>query len=165
MFSPNAAPTPHTHSLRPKRARQTGSDDSIKLPRAKKQRSALRRDTFEPLTDANFSEVARGDGDDPSMNGHPREEKHATNGAPEHGRQLTLRGGKKADKRSERAHGALLLVRLCHVASRCRLTVPLQSSNDFYTVAQLPALPDQLRKHITGSRSLCRIFFSPSDDF
>jgi hypothetical protein len=117
MFSPDAAPTPHTHSLRPKRARQTGSEDSIKLPRAKKQRSALRRDTFEPPTDANLAEVASGDGDRPSMNGHLGEVKHSTNGAPEPGRQLTLRGGKKADKRSERGHGTVLLVRRHHAAS------------------------------------------------
>jgi hypothetical protein len=62
-------------------------------------------------------DVVRGDGDGPSMNGHPREEKHPTNGALESGRQLTLRGGKKADKRSERAHGALLLVILRHGVS------------------------------------------------
>ena len=118
MFSPNAAPTPHTHSLRPKRARQTGPDDSIKLPRAKKQRSALRRDTFEPPTDASLGVVAGGDNDSPWMNGNPKEEKHPMNAPPEPARQLTLRGGKKADKRSERAHGALLLVKTCHLAYR-----------------------------------------------
>jgi hypothetical protein len=117
MFSPNAAPAPHTHSLRPKRARQAGSDDSIKLPRAKKQRSALRRDTFEPLADAGFGEGATAKGDGPSMNGHAREEESHAPTAPEPGRQLTLRGGKKADKRSERAHGALTLVGLRHLLS------------------------------------------------
>src|SRR5436305_11242824 len=110
MFSSDGAPTPHTHSLRPKRVRQTGSEDSIKLPRAKKQRSALRRDTFEPPTNTNLGESLGGDGDRPSMNGHPREAKHSTNGAPEPGKQLTLRGGKKAEKRSEKGHGMLLLV-------------------------------------------------------
>jgi hypothetical protein len=118
MFSSNAAPTPHSHSLRPKRARQVGSDDSIKLPRAKKQRSALRRDTFEPPTDASFGEGAPAKGDGPLTNGHAREqeeeESHA-HSAPEPGRQLTLRGGKKADKRLERAHGALTLVGPSHL--------------------------------------------------
>jgi hypothetical protein len=119
MFSPNAAPTPHTHSFRPKRARQAGSEDSIKLPRAKKQRSALRRDTFEPLTDASFGEGATANGDGPLMNGHTGEEEESrAPAAPEPGRQLTLRGGKKADKRSERAHGALTLVGSRHLILR-----------------------------------------------
>jgi hypothetical protein len=46
------------------------------------------------------------------------EVKHSANGAPENGKLLTLRGGKKADKRSERGHGTVLLVIRRHPASR-----------------------------------------------
>ena len=110
MFSPDVAPTSQTRSLRPKRARQTVSDDSIKLPRAKKQRSALRRDTFEPIADATINESAGHGNDEPTMNGHAKEVKTVTHGTYEPAKQLTLRGGKKAEKRSERTSGALTLV-------------------------------------------------------
>lgn len=128
MFS--AEPPSHTHSLRPKRSRQAASDDSIKFPQAKRKRSALRRDTFEPLANASLNEIAgRSNGETaPTTNGHTiSPEKEATPSTIE-SRPLTLRGGKKADRRLDRAGGALTL-----------------SSNDFYNVTQLPALPDRIR--------------------
>lgn len=110
MFSPDTTSIPPTRSLRPKRARQTPSDDSIKLPRAKKQRSALRRDTFEPLAGASLNEVAGRSDERSAVNGQAKEVEALQNGNLEHAKQLTLRGGKKSEKRSERANGALLLV-------------------------------------------------------
>src|SRR6202000_326933 len=93
MFSADAS---RRESLRPKRARQAaGPEDSIKLPQAKRKRSALRRDTFEPLTDASINEVAGRDVVERKSNGH------AVAAAPP--RELTLRGAKKPEKRSERA--------------------------------------------------------------
>ena len=128
MFS--AEPPSHTHSLRPKRSRQVASDDSIKFPQAKRKRSALRRDTFEPLTDASLNEIAgRGNGEAaPSANGHATGPVKESTPSMIESKPLTLRSGKKADKRLDRAGGALTL-----------------SSNDFYNVAQLPALPDRIR--------------------
>lgn len=126
------ADTPsHKHSLRSKRTRQAvGNDDSVKLPLTKKRRSALRRDTFEPLTDVSLNEVAgRESSEKPEKtNGHVVEPKRSASQS----RELTLRGAKKGEKRSERGGGLLTL-----------------SSNDFYTVAQLPSLPDDIRSRPT----------------
>lgn len=122
MFSPE---TSRPQSLRPKRTRQaTGQDDSIKLPQAKRKRSALRKDTFEPLTEASINEVAGRDVND--------EKSHGNTIPAASTRELTLRGAKKSEKRSERANGA----------ANAALTL---SNNEFYTVSQLPALPDQIR--------------------
>ncbi|EXJ58347.1 hypothetical protein A1O7_05772 [Cladophialophora yegresii CBS 114405] len=121
MFSTDAS---RRESLRPKRTRPAaGSEDSIKLPQAKRKRSALRRDTFEPLTEASLNEVAGRDVVEEKSNGY------AVAAAPS--QELTLRGAKKAEKRSERAAN-----------TNAGLTL---SSNDFYTVTQLPALPDLIR--------------------
>ena len=128
MFS--AEPPSHTHSLRPKRSRQVASDDSIKFPQAKRKRSALRRDTFEPLTDVSINEIAgRGHAETPpTTDGHAISPEKESMPSTIESRPLTLRGGKKVDRRLDRAGGALTL-----------------SSNDFYNVTQLPALPDRIR--------------------
>lgn len=126
MFSPDPS---RTQSLRPKRTRPAaGPEDSIKLPQAKRKRSALRRDTFEPLAEASLNEVVQREGVEEKSNGS------AAPIAPT--KELTLRGAKKTDKRSERAAAS----------SNAGLTL---SSNDFYTVAQLPSLPDQIRNRPT----------------
>ena len=124
MFSTDVS---RRESLRPKRTRHAAEpEDSIKLPQAKRKRSALRRDTFEPLTDASINEVAGHDVVEGKSNGH------AVATAP--ARELTLRGAKKPDKRDRAANTNLGL---------------MLSSNDFYTVAQLPALPDRIRNQPT----------------
>lgn len=121
MFSPDPS---RAQSLRPKRNRQTtGTDDTIKLPQAKRKRSALRRDTFEPLTEASLNEVAGREITEDKSNGH------AT--PPIQPREITIRG-KKPEKRSERAAGSATMT---------------LANNDFYTVVQLPTLPEQIRNH------------------
>ena len=128
MFSPDA--TTHSHSLRPKRNRQAASsDDSIKLPQAKRKRSALRRDTFvEPLIEASLNEVAGRENGSTKANGHMPDSKAVSAAPATQLKELSIRGTKKADKRSERGLGTLTL-----------------ASNDFYNVSQLPSLPDQIR--------------------
>ncbi|EXJ85885.1 hypothetical protein A1O1_06254 [Capronia coronata CBS 617.96] len=122
MFSPETA---RPQSVRPKRTRQAaGQDDSIKLPQAKRKRSALRKDTFEPLAEASLNEVAGREAND--------EKAHENTHSAASTRELTLRSAKKPEKRSERASGA---------ASAALIL----SNNEFYTVSQLPALPDQIR--------------------
>lgn len=121
MFSPDPS---RAQSLRPKRNRQAaGTDDTIKLPQAKRKRSALRRDTFEPLSEASLNEVAGREITEEKSNRHPT--------PPPESREITIRG-KKPEKRSERAAGSATLT---------------LSNNDFYTVVQLPALPEQIRNH------------------
>src|SRR4051812_25870298 len=109
MFSPDPA---RAQSLRPKRNRQTaGTDDTIKLPQAKRKRSALRRDTFEPLAEASLNEVAGREKIEEKSNGHST--------PPTQSVEVTIRG-KKPEKRSERS-----------AAGSAALTL---SNNDFYTV-------------------------------
>lgn len=146
MSSADTPSQSHSHLLRSKRNRTSGTDDSIKLPATKKRRSALRRDTFHPLTESSLNGIA----------GRPRSEDAKTNGAPAEPaqppfrsasqiRELTVRGGKKTEKRPERGSGLLTL-----------------SANDYYTVSQLPALPEQIRARPTVSYS-CVI--SPENDY
>ncbi|EXJ85234.1 hypothetical protein A1O3_05909 [Capronia epimyces CBS 606.96] len=126
MFSPE---TSRLQSLRPKRSRPSaGQDDSIKLPQAKRKRSALRKDTFEPLAEASINEVAGRETTDEKTHDH------TVPVVPT--RELTLRGTKRPEKRSERATGS----------PNSGLVL---SNNEFYTVAQLPALPDQIRNRPT----------------
>jgi hypothetical protein len=110
MFSPDARLPSHGHSLRPKRSRRAGSDDSIKLPRAKRRRSALRKDTFEPLSDLSPNEVAVRANGDITMNGHAPGDKPDQDDTFHVQKELTLRAAKKADKRSERGSGTTTLV-------------------------------------------------------
>lgn len=110
MFSPEVAPPSHGHSLRPKRSRRTGSDDSIKLPRAKRRRSALRRDTFEPLSDLSPNEVAVSTNRNISTNGHLPEDKSEHDVAVPAPKELTFRAAKKPEKRADRGSGTMTLV-------------------------------------------------------
>lgn len=149
MFSAEAPSTRGTRST--KRTRQTiaTTDESIKLPATKKRRSAIRRDTFEPLTQSSLNQLA-------AQNHHPDQPAEQQNGsavAPgdvpsrstSRTRELTFRGGKKLEKRSDKGAGLLTL-----------------STNDFYTVAQLPALPEAIRTRPTVPYS-CAI--SPENDY
>ena len=110
MFSPEAPTPSHGHSLRPKRSRQTGSDDSIKLHRAKRRRSALRKDTFEPLSDLSPNEVAVSTNGNIAMNGHAAEDKAEHNVTLPAAKELTFRTAKKGEKRSDRGSGTMTLV-------------------------------------------------------
>ena len=111
MFSPDAVQSTHHHTLRSKRTRRTGSDDSIKPPRAKRQRSALRNDTFDPpltLKSDQSNELTTDAG--LQSNGILLEDKPVANGHVDLTRQMTLRGGKKHDNRTARDGGATILV-------------------------------------------------------
>lgn len=111
MFSVEAPPPSHGHSLRPKRSRRAGSDDSIRLPRAKRRRSALRRDTFQPLSDLSPNEVTASANGDITLNGHAPEDEATTADAFPAAKGLALRAAKSVEKRLERGSGTLTLVR------------------------------------------------------
>jgi nuclear pore complex protein Nup133 len=115
----------HTHSLRSKRTRQAaGTEDTIKLPQAKRKRSALRRDTFEPLADASINEIAGREKSNPKTNGHiePRPKPPTSQT-----KELSYRGPKH-DRRADRERATTVL-----------------TTNEFYTVSELPSLPQQVR--------------------
>lgn len=110
MFSAEAFLSSHGHSLRPKRSRRAGSDDSIRLPRAKRRRSALRRDTFEPLSDLSPNEVTASANGNITLNGHAPEDKPIDEDAFPAAKELTLRAARSAEKRLERESGYVTLV-------------------------------------------------------
>ena len=110
MFSTEAPPPLHGHSLRPKRSRHAGSDDSIKLPRAKRQRSALRRDTFEPLGDLSPNEVAVSANGNALINDQAAEDQYEHDSAFSVARELTLRAARMAEKTPERGNETTTLV-------------------------------------------------------
>ncbi|KAL1965172.1 hypothetical protein VTN77DRAFT_6085 [Rasamsonia byssochlamydoides] len=125
MFATDVVTVHSTSSLRnPRRRQRTSSDDSVKPPKAKRQRSALGQDTFDPPVVAEVE-----DGEQVSQ---PVQQSAAV---PESGiapngdvfqRHLALRGPKKAEKPGDTVDGTVVL-----------------SRNDYYIVSQLPALPDQ----------------------
>ncbi|KAK5074311.1 hypothetical protein LTS08_005265 [Lithohypha guttulata] len=138
----------HSHLLRSKRTRNTSTpDESVKLPLAKKRRSAIRRDTFEPLTGSSVNELAgqAQSGTDVKERGNVPQPAQSAVRPDSQTRDLTLRGAKKTEKRTERGIGLLTL-----------------SANNFYTVSQLPALPEQIRIRPTVPYS-CVIF--PDNDY
>ena len=157
MFSPDVSLASHPQ-IRSKRSRRQGSEESIKLPQAKKRRSALRKDTFEPLQDTIIpTEASIHEDAAVQANGHAPEDKASTNGASTRSTELALRGGKKPEKRSERGDGPFVLVRI-HLRwmKIGRKLMISQSSNDYYSVAQLPALPEQIRSH-SSSMNHCSV--------
>ena len=114
MFSPDVSLPSTAHHLRPKRSRRQGSDESVKLPLAKKRRSALRKDTFEPLKDGpEDRETGSAPNGNPRSMGQTSEDKPSTAVASARPTELTFRGGKKAEKRLERQDESFVLVSNC----------------------------------------------------
>lgn len=133
-----------TRGLRSKRHRQTASgDDSVKLPLAKKRRSALHPDTFEPPSGPAPSHKIEPHSNDSQLNGSIHHDKRSISATQT--QDLALRGSKKTEKRLEKGTGQQIL-----------------STNDYYTISQLPALPDQIRSRPTVPYS-CTI--SPAYDY
>ncbi|RVX71636.1 hypothetical protein B0A52_03820 [Exophiala mesophila] len=118
MFS---AEQQRPHSTRPKRNRQSAGKDEPRLPLPKRKR--LQKDTYEPLTEASLNEVAGRDITESKSHGQSTQSAQS--------REITIRSKKLPEKRSERGATAALTL----------------TNNDFYTVNQLPALPDQIRNH------------------
>lgn len=91
----------------------------------------MRKDTFEPPVEAPIlPPTPSADNSAPGVNGRAVEEQTTSTGTTSRPTELTLRGGKKPEKRSDKSDGPFLL-----------------SSNEYYSVAQLPALPEQIRSH------------------
>ncbi|KAI2794295.1 hypothetical protein POX_a00890 [Penicillium oxalicum] len=134
MFVPKTAAA----SRNPRR-RQRSSDDSTKPPKPKRQRSVLRQS---------------GDAQVASLNHELRElaETTISVGPPDLDTvttpigieaQLPIRGAKPAEETPHENEGRIVL-----------------SSTDYYTVEQLPALPDQIRGSLSGEFKLQRAIFN-----
>lgn len=100
MFAPDATVRSAVSSLRnPRRRQRTNSDDSVKLPKAKRQRSALGEDTFEPHPFTASEQESSVDADPNAYKAGFVVQK-----------DLALRGPKRPEKRSD-ADGIVILVR------------------------------------------------------
>ncbi|KAJ5934655.1 hypothetical protein N7466_004202 [Penicillium verhagenii] len=114
---------PKGTSRNPRRRPRTSSDDSVKPPKAKRQRSVLRQEGNSP------SEILNHDNERELVNSATSFPLGDLPGGDLH---LPIRGMKPNGESSSDLEGTIVL-----------------SSTDYYTVEQLPALPDQIR----GSQS------------
>lgn len=151
MFAPDASIHAAPPSQRnPRRRQRTHSDDSFGVrPPAKRVRTPLAHDTFEPVSDrqtnghASVSLVT---------NGHAISGR-STRDASSDTTSLAYRVGKKQEreKRGGQGDGSVVLVSTVAVKTPPLLPVCAdavrvhQTKNDYYTVAQLPALPELVR--------------------
>lgn len=107
MFSTESAHATTSLSLRNSRRRQrTSSDESVKPPKAKRQRSGLRHDTFDAPGDVQFDHRVNQAADE-LLSSHG--ESAGVNGSTP-AKELPLRGGRK-EQSGDRADGTLILVR------------------------------------------------------
>ncbi|KAJ5176446.1 uncharacterized protein N7482_002323 [Penicillium canariense] len=134
MFVPKAAAA----SRNPRRRQRTSSDDSVKPPKAKRQRSVLRQAGDSPSTglDHDQREIA-----EPFVSVPISDYEVVTDhiGAESH---LPIRNAKQAEGPNNDLEGTVVL-----------------SSTDYYTVQQLPALPDQIRGSLSDP---LRCVFAPN---
>ncbi|KLJ11057.1 hypothetical protein EMPG_13664 [Blastomyces silverae] len=129
MFSSIAAAHTSVAALRnPRRRQRNTADESVKPPKAKRQRSTLRQNGGE-------SAVARSHGEEQSLQNEESVPEEVPPSRPVIMNELALRGPRKQDKRGDHADGTITL-----------------SSNDFYTVAHLPSLPEQIKDN-PGARN------------
>lgn len=164
MFSPDVAGPSTAASLRnPRRRQRNQNEDSIKPPKAKRHRSALRNDTFTPLENVEVNAIAGQANGELSVNGHstaqsptPASTRQTRSSGNTGLQELAYRPQKKQDKRAERGDGGVTLVRIHPRPLMDNDLTELQSRNDFYAVSQLPALPDQIRANgISTSTFIC----------
>jgi hypothetical protein len=120
MFSPDVAGPSTAASLRnPRRRQRNQNEDSIKPPKAKRHRSALRNDTFTPLENVEVNAIARQANGELSVNGHapaqsptPASTRQTRSSGNTGLQELAYRPQKKQDKRAERGDGGVTLVRI-----------------------------------------------------
>lgn len=151
MFSTESAHATSLSLRNPRRRQRTSSDESVKPPKAKRQRSGLRHDTFDAPDGVQVDHRVN-QATDELLPGHG--ESSGVNGGTTT-KELALRGGRK-DQSGDRADGTLILVRIqtfyliSSYSLEANFSCCQQSSNDHFTISNLPALPDQIRKDDTG---------------
>jgi nuclear pore complex protein Nup133 len=132
-----------------RRRHRASSDDSLKLPKAKRQRSVLRQDAFEPSLQAAFKPAQESQRALLSMQSDNDSSENLSQ------RQITIRGPKIETTPSESVDGTVILVSLYPnvkwLLSQLNNFLSNQSRNDYYVVSQLPSLPDQIRQLDSGS--------------
>ncbi|KAI9369979.1 Non-repetitive/WGA-negative nucleoporin C-terminal-domain-containing protein [Aspergillus egyptiacus] len=142
MFAPKAAAA--TSLRNPRRRQRTSSGESIKPPSAKRQRSILRPDNNQKARDLTELDPGYRSLEYPTTTGRIDSDLIA---APDCEAQkiIPIRTTKKLDGRKSNIADPLVL-----------------SKTDFYTVFQLPSLPDQIRSLQPGP---CRCFFASNHGY
>ncbi|RJE22048.1 Nuclear pore complex [Aspergillus sclerotialis] len=128
MFVPKATASLALSSVNSRRRQRTGSDESVKLPKAKRQRSTLRQDN---LHSQNAAEEAQFTPSEYQISAELNEVNLIAADSANMEKQIVIRGPKKTEQ-GDVLNGTIVL-----------------SKSDFYVVSQLPGLPDQ----ISGSQS------------
>ncbi|OJD17859.1 hypothetical protein AJ78_02100 [Emergomyces pasteurianus Ep9510] len=125
MFSSTAAAHSSVDALRnPRRRQRNSAEESVKPPKAKRQRSTLRQDGREAAV------TTRQHGEEqPLQIEQPVSEQVSGRAGTMMMNDLALRGPRKLEKRGDYADGTITL-----------------SSNDFYAVAHLPSLPEEIKE-------------------
>ncbi|KAL4929628.1 putative nuclear pore complex subunit Nup133 [Aspergillus undulatus] len=142
MFAPKAAVS--ATSLRnPRRRQRASSGESVKPPSAKRQRSILRQTKYSDAEDLTNQPSDRRLSI--SVSSVPNEFESTTPSDGEVQKTIPIRTTKKLEKRKSYAVDPVIL-----------------SKTDFYTVFQLPSLPDQVRSLQSES---CRCFFASSHGY
>ncbi|KAL4801278.1 Non-repetitive/WGA-negative nucleoporin C-terminal-domain-containing protein [Aspergillus unguis] len=136
MFAPKA--TASTALRNPRRRQRTSSGETIKPPSAKRQRSILRQGDDSDAGDLTKHLHNHRSSVSPFSNPDESESTPAPDGEIQ--RSIPIRTAKKPEKRKDDAVASITL-----------------SKTDFYTVSQLPSLPDQIRNLRTEP---CRCFFA-----
>jgi nuclear pore complex protein Nup133 len=151
MFSTNTPSHSAVASLRnPRRRQRTTSDESVKFPRAKRQRSTLRQSSDETPGGRRFA--------DELSHGESSETQVSSKISPDNGlilNEIALRGPRKPEKRGARVDGTIFLVGsfLFEFDPERILRADwnnMQSNNDHYMVSHLLPLPDHIRENPTG---------------
>ncbi|OAX85191.1 hypothetical protein ACJ72_00420 [Emergomyces africanus] len=125
MFSSTVAAHSSVAALRnPRRRQRNSAEESVKPPKAKRQRSTLRQDGREPT-----AATAKQHGVNQPVHIEESVPEQVSGRAVMMMNDLALRGPRKLEKRGDYADGTITL-----------------SSNDFYTVAHLPSLPEQIKE-------------------
>jgi nuclear pore complex protein Nup133 len=106
MFSTESAHATSLSLRNPRRRQRTNSDESVKPPKAKRQRSGLRHDTFDAPSSVRVDRVNQATEEVVPPN---HGESSGVNGSVAT-KELVVRGGRK-EPGGDRADGTLVLVR------------------------------------------------------
>ena len=147
MFAPKAGST--TTLRNPRRRQRTSSGESIKAPSAKRQRSILSQDN-----NPNTGDLTYGAPNHRSSIPTATTEVDSTP-APdgENQKNIPIRTFNATEKRKSDVLSPIILVSPFLLYSFLRMLTLVQSKTDFYTVSQLPCLPDQIRNLRSGTSS------------
>ncbi|KAF9883586.1 hypothetical protein FE257_003139 [Aspergillus nanangensis] len=144
MFVPKGTLSSGSSQRNLRRRQRTGSDDSVNPPKPKRQRSApLQRDL--DTSSESHTGHSRYEATDNATPSTYIEAYHTSNDSSTAQKSLPIRSSKKFERRDNETEGTVVL-----------------SETEFYTVSQLPTLPDQIR----GLHSEdFRCFFGGSHDY